>query len=312
MNRFPKKIMTLAVLLSSSSAFAAGEAINEAINDPMFWAFGLAISMLLLTLWALNKALNTIKWMSAKDKVESEEVVEVKQESAILSALTDAVPIENEHDILLNHNYDGIMELDNNLPPWWKYGFYLTIIWAIGYFLAYQVFGMYPLQEEEFKIEMAEGNAEVEEYIASLGALVDESNVVFLEDAASISKGKNIFAQKCVACHLSDAGGNAIGPNLTDDYWINGDGSMVEIFKVLKYGGRENSGMQSWDGELSAQKMQQVSSFVMSLRGSTPAVAKDPQGEFYPVSKVEEITEEMPLETDVNVTEGTENTGAEE
>jgi cytochrome c oxidase cbb3-type subunit 3 len=204
------------------------------------------------------------------------------------------------------------MELDNNLPPWWKYGFYLTIIWAIGYFLAYQVFGMYPLQEEEFKIEMAEGNAEVEEYIASLGALVDESNVVFLEDAASISKGKNIFAQKCVACHLSDAGGNAIGPNLTDDYWINGDGSMVEIFKVLKYGGRENSGMQSWDGELSAQKMQQVSSFVMSLRGSTPAVAKDPQGEFYPVSKVEEITEEMPLETDVNVTEGTENTGAEE
>jgi cytochrome c oxidase cbb3-type subunit 3 len=312
MNRFPKKIMTLAVLLSSSSAFAAGEAINEAINDPMFWAFGLAISMLLLTLWALNKALNTIKWMSAKDKVESEEVVEVKQESAILSALTDAVPIENEHDILLNHNYDGIMELDNNLPPWWKYGFYLTIIWAIGYFLAYQVFGMYPLQEEEFKIEMAEGNAEVEEYIASLGALVDESNVVFLEDAASISKGKNIFAQKCVACHLSDAGGNAIGPNLTDDYWINGDGSMVEIFKVLKYGGRENSGMQSWDGELSAQKMQQVSSFVMSLRGSTPAVAKDPQGEFYPVSKVEEITEEMPLETDVNVTEGTVNTGAEE
>ena len=312
MNRFPKKIMTLAVLLSSSSAFAAGEAINEAINDPMFWAFGLAISMLLLTLWALNKALNTIKWMSAKDKVESEEVVEVKQESAILSALTDAVPIENEHDILLDHNYDGIMELDNNLPPWWKYGFYLTIIWAIGYFLAYQVFGMYPLQEEEFKIEMAEGNAEVEEYIASLGALVDESNVVFLEDAASISKGKNIFAQKCVACHLSDAGGNAIGPNLTDDYWINGDGSMVEIFKVLKYGGRENSGMQSWDGELSAQKMQQVSSFVMSLRGSTPAVAKDPQGEFYPVSKVEEITEEMPLETDVNVTEGTENIGVEE
>jgi cytochrome c oxidase cbb3-type subunit 3 len=87
---------------------------------------------------------------------------------------------------------------------------------------------------------------------------------------------------------------------------------MVEIFKVLKYGGRENSGMQSWDGELSAQKMQQVSSFVMSLRGSTPAVAKDPQGEFYPVSKVEEITEEMPLETDVNVTEGTENTGVEE
>lgn len=312
MNRFPKKIMTLAVLLSSSSAFAAGEAINEAINDPMFWAFGLAISMLLLTLWALNKALNTIKWMSAKDKVESEEVVEVKQESAILSALTDAVPIENEHDILLDHNYDGIMELDNNLPPWWKYGFYLTIIWAIGYFLAYQVFGMYPLQEEEFKIEMAEGNAEVEEYIASLGALVDESNVVFLEDAASISKGKNIFAQKCVACHLSDAGGNAIGPNLTDDYWINGDGSMVEIFKVLKYGGRENSGMQSWDGELSAQKMQQVSSFVMSLRGSTPAVAKDPQGEFYPVSKVEEITEEMPLETDANVTEGTENIGVEE
>ena len=317
MIRFPKKLFVLAILLSSSSAFAAGEAMNEAINNPMVWAFSIAIAMLLLTLWALNKALNTIKWMSAKDKVEAEAVVEVKQESAILQALTDSVPIENEQDILLDHNYDGIMELDNNLPPWWKYGFYLTIIWGIGYFLAYQVFGVYPLQDEEFKIEMAEGNAEVEEYIASLGALVDESNVVYLEDAASISKGKSIFGQKCVACHLSDGGGNAIGPNLTDDYWINGDGTITEVFKVLKYGGRENSGMQSWDGELSAQKMQQVSSYVLSLRGTTPAVAKDPQGEFYPVVQseeaVEETTGEMPEESEEGiVTEDTENTSTEE
>lgn len=303
MIRFPKKIFTLAILLSSTSAFAAGEAMNEAINNPVIWAFGVAIGMLLLTLWALNKALNTIKWMSARDKAEAEQEVEVKQESAILQALTDSVPIENEQDILLDHNYDGIMELDNNLPPWWKYGFYLTIIWGIGYLFVYHVFGTYPLQAEEFQNEMAEGNAQVEEYIASLGALVDESNVVYLEDASSLSKGKTIFKQKCVACHLDDGGGNAIGPNLTDDYWINGDGTIAEVFKVLKYGGRENSGMQSWDGELSAQKMQQVSSFVLSLRGSTPAVPKDPQGEFYPVKAETEATEEMPAEGETEVIE---------
>ena len=156
MIRFPKKIFTLAILLSSTSAFAAGEAMNEAINNPVIWAFGVAIGMLLLTLWALNKALNTIKWMSARDKAEAEQEVEVKQESAILQVLTDSVPIENEQDILLDHNYDGIMELDNNLPPWWKYGFYLTIIWGIGYLFVYHVFGTYPLQAEEFQNEMAE------------------------------------------------------------------------------------------------------------------------------------------------------------
>lgn len=304
MNRFPKKIFTIAVVLSSTSAFAE-TGTNQPIANPIYWALAAAVGMLLLTLWALNKALNTIKWMSTRDKALAEDVVEVKQENSIFDALTDAVPIENEQDILLDHDYDGIMELDNNLPPWWKYGFYLTIIWSVGYFLAYQVFGMFPLQEEEYKIEMAEGKAEVEKYIASLGALVDESNVVFLEDAASLSKGKKIFAQKCVACHLADGGGNAIGPNLTDDYWINGDGSITEVFKVVKYGGRENSGMQSWDGELSAQKMQEVSSYIMSLRGSTPAVAKDPQGEFYPANGGGETTEEV-------VTEGTEDTGADE
>lgn len=320
MNRFPKQLIIAAVLLSSTSAYAAGEVLNEAINSPMFWAFSAAIAMLLLALWALNKSLNTIKYITAKANApkteEVEEVKEVVEENTIMHALTDAVPIEKEEDILLDHNYDGIMELDNNLPPWWKYGFYLTIVWGVVYFFAYQVFGTYPLQDEEFRNEMAEGNAEVEAYIASLGALVDESNVVTLEDAVSLSKGKGIFAQKCVACHLSDGGGNSIGPNLTDDYWINGDGSITEVFKVIKYGGSENSGMQSWDGELSAQKMQQVASYVMSLRGTTPAVAKEPQGEFYPLNTEADATEEAPMETsseeEMNVTEGTENTGAEE
>jgi cytochrome c oxidase cbb3-type subunit 3 len=321
MKSFPKFKLVIAAILFSTTGFAAGDALNEAINSPMVWAFTLAIVILIMALWALNKALNTIKWMTAKDKAEAADEVAVEQapENTILHALTDAVPVENEEDILLDHDYDGIKELDNNLPPWWKYGFYITIVWGIGYFIAYHVLGSYPLQDEEFKIEMAEENAKVEAYIASLGAAVDESNVVALTDESNLAKGRTIFKQKCVACHLDDGGGNAIGPNLTDDYWINGDGSIAEIFKVVKYGGSDGSGMQSWDGELSAQKMQQVASFVLSLRGTTPAAPKDPQGEYYPLNTEESADAEMPAEdaenaaeeTEESVTESTDEAGAE-
>ena len=294
MSRFPKtKVITAMLMLGSIPAFAAGEAINEALNSFMVWAFIIAAVMLLMALFALNKALNTIKLITFK---KQNRTVEALSEGSIFSALTDAVPVEKEHDILLDHNYDGIMELDNNLPPWWKYGFYLTIIWGIGYFLSVHVFLTTPLQDEEFRTEMAEENANVEAYIASMGEAVDEYNIETLVDAGDLNKGKDIFAITCAACHLADGGGNAIGPNLTDDYWINGDGSIAEVFKVVKYGGSEGSGMQSWSGELSAKKMQQVSSYIMSLRGSTPAVAKEPQGEHFPakaeVPAAEEGTDE--------------------
>jgi len=145
MNSNSKLSATLLVLIvSTTQAMAAGELMHEALNSVLFWAFIVAVGLTLVALYALNKSLNTIKWMLADKKEVVQEdgtVVKVAEETSggLMQALTDVVPLSKEEDILLDHNYDGIMELDNNLPPWWKYGFYLTIVWAVVYFVVYHV-----------------------------------------------------------------------------------------------------------------------------------------------------------------------------
>jgi cytochrome c oxidase cbb3-type subunit 3 len=188
--------------------------------------------------------------------------------------MTRAVPVEKEADILLDHDYDGIKELDNALPPWWKYGFYITIVVAFVYIYAFHFSGDGKNPEQEYAAEMAEGMKQEELYKAKTKNLVDENNV-FLADAAGISEGKTLFIQSCVACHAADGGGG-IGPNLTDDFWIHG-GSMNNIYKTIKVGYPEK-GMQSWESMYSPVQMKNLSSFIKSLKGTKPAVPKAPQG----------------------------------
>ena len=274
-----KQIALFLLLASSTSAFAAGDLFKDSLNSIYFWAFVTAGFFLLIALVALNKSLNAIKYLQAKQEAEKTgEEVEVT--SGLMQSLTDAVPIEKEADILLDHDYDGIKELDNNLPPWWIYGFYMTIVWAVVYMVVYHVTGSAPLQDEEFTNEMAQAKIEVDAYLALKGDLVDENTVTLLEGAEDLAAGREIFKANCVACHAADGGGG-IGPNLTDNYWVNGDGGIVEVFKVIKYGGRPAKGMLAWKEQLSPTKIQQVSSFVMSLNGTTPAKPSDPQGDLY-------------------------------
>jgi cytochrome c oxidase cbb3-type subunit 3 len=188
--------------------------------------------------------------------------------------MTRAVPVEKESDILLDHDYDGIKELDNALPPWWKYGFYITIVVAFVYIYAFHVSGDGKNPEQEYAAEMAEGMKLEEIYKAKTKNLVDENNVV-LSDATGIAEGKTLFIQSCIACHAADGGGG-IGPNLTDEFWIHG-GSMNNIYKTIKIGYAEK-GMQSWESMYSPVQMKNLASFVKSLQGTKPAVPKDPQG----------------------------------
>ena len=190
---------------------------------------------------------------------------------------TKAVPLEKEADMLLDHNYDGIKELDNALPPWWKYGFYITIVVAVFYFLKFEVWhtGMNPT--EEYNTEMTIAKTETDAYLASAKENVDENTVTDL-DAAGNASGKAIFAKTCVPCHLAEGQG-IVGPNLTDEYWIHG-GSIKDIFKTIKYG-FPDKGMQSWQTTYSPVEMQQLSSYIRSLRGTNPPNPKAPQGDLY-------------------------------
>lgn len=188
-------------------------------------------------------------------------------------SLTNAVEIEDEDTILLDHDYDGIKELDNDLPPWWKYGFYITIIWAVIYIPYYHVFNPDKLQYGEYEAAMKEGEKEVAAYKAAHPNLVNEDNVELLTDDASLNKGKEIFSKNCTPCHGQNGGGG-IGPNLTDTHWIY-DGDIKGVFHTVSEGAE--NGMVAWKNQLSPDKIQEVASYVLSMPKAEGG--KEPQGD---------------------------------
>lgn len=183
--------------------------------------------------------------------------------------------IEEEHEIILDHNYDGIRELDNNLPPWWVYMFYGTIAFAAIYLIRFELINDYN-QVEEYEIAVAQAKVEIKEWKKTAKDLVDVNTVTLLADASDLKAGQGIFMEKCIACHKSDGGGG-IGPNLTDEYWILG-GGIKNVFKTISEGGRDGKGMIAWKSDLKPAEMAQVASFVLSLQGTTAADPKEAEG----------------------------------
>ena len=197
--------------------------------------------------------------------------------SKIKYFLNRSAPIEKEKDIMLDHDYDGIKELDNRVPPWFSYLFYGSIIFAVYYLLDYHVLKSGPLQEEEYKQEIEFASMQRVELERS-GVLVNEETVTLLTDAAAVNEGKEIYSANCIACH-GQLGGGLVGPNLTDNYWING-GGIKNIFKTIKYG-VPVKGMISWETQLNSKQIQAVASYVISLNGTNPPNGKQPEGNVY-------------------------------
>lgn len=201
--------------------------------------------------------------------------------------LNAAVPQNKEQDILLDHNYDGIQELDNDLPPWWKYGFYLTIVIGVIYLFYYHGGNdTHAVSVSEYIASVEQAKKEHEAYLARMDNLIDESNVEFLSDEGSLKSGEKIFMSNCKTCHGALGEGGA-GPNLTDSYWLHG-GSIQDIFKTIKYGIPEK-GMIAWQTKLTPKQMQQAASYIKKLKGTNPPNGKEPQGEEYKEEETEEV-----------------------
>lgn len=260
------------ILIGSVQAFAADERNPTSITkeDFLFYFTLGAVAFILLTvvyMWS------TLKTFLAHVKYEQADIA--KKEASVWSGLTDAVPIEEEEEILFHHEYDGIRELDNNLPPWWVAMFYATIIFSFAYLGYYHLYDG-DLQEEEYKNEIALAEVEKAKFLKSKEGSIDENTVELLTDNAKIESGKSLFVQNCAACH-GQLGEGGVGPNLADEYWIHG-GGIKDIFKSIKYG-IPQKGMISWKSQLSAGQIQEVSSFIVSIKGSNPPNGKEPQGE---------------------------------
>ncbi|WP_339611853.1 cbb3-type cytochrome c oxidase N-terminal domain-containing protein, partial [uncultured Planktosalinus sp.] len=207
---------------------------------------------------------------------------------SIYKKLVGEKKAKTEAEIILDHNYDGIKELDNNLPPWWLYGFYATIIFAAVYMVRYHVFDG-PTQEEEYQRELAVAEKEIEEYRKTAKGLVDASTVELLTDASDLNAGKGIFESNCVACHRADGGGG-IGPNLADNYWILG-GSLSNVYEVISEGGRPGKGMIAWKNDLKPLQIAQVASYIKTFQGTNPPDAKEAEGDLYEVEAPEQLDE---------------------
>jgi len=190
---------------------------------------------------------------------------------------TRAIPVEKEADVMLDHDYDGIRELDNSLPPWWKYGFYITIAVALIYLLNFHVLGIGKNPEQEYAAEMEQARIEKEIYESKNKDKVDEEHVP-MADAAGIGAGQEMFEANCVACHLKGGAGN-VGPNLTDNYWLH-KGSLNDIYKTIK-NGYPDKGMQSWSSKFNDKEISLLASYIKTLRGTNPVGAKAAQGELY-------------------------------
>lgn len=175
----------------------------------------------------------------------------------------------------LHHDYDGISELDNNIPAWWTWTWIASIVFSIIYLIRFFITGGIPDQIQELAMANKKEEIRMEEYLAKAGSLMDENNVTMMDEAA-ISKGKVLFDKNCIACHGAEGGGG-IGPNLTDDYWLHG-GKINDVFYSIKYGWPEK-GMKSWKDDFSPEQIGQLASFVKSIHGTNPANGKEPEGE---------------------------------
>lgn len=288
------------VMQAQATAAVGGQAGNSSFYDNLL-AYGLtAIAgvVLISALFALVSVLNTMVKVQ-QIKIYKEQGIELPEETAkapgeslwsrLYKKLTQVVPVEKEEDILFDHEYDGIRELDNSLPPWWVYMFYITIIFAGVYMTYYHFTDAGLSQEEAYQKEMEQAEEAVQAYLARQASSVDETNVEMLEDDNQIAMGKTLFETNCAACH-GMMGEGGVGPNLTDEYWIHG-GTIKDVFRTIKYGVPEK-GMIAWQAQMRPKDMHQVSSYIMTLVGTNPPNAKEPQGEKVEMGNPEEGVEQ--------------------
>lgn len=255
------------------------------MNNPMILLFLGLVLLLILAIEAIVVALENVMFQSLDEEAKAKYLASKDSTSKIkawinktYTKMLGSKPIEKEGEIILDHEYDGIRELDNDLPPWWRYGFYASIVFAFAYLLRYHVFnGDNQYDELETTLEIAK--AELEEYKKNAKDLVDFDSVTVLTDPADLANGKAIYEANCVACHMPDGGGG-IGPNLTDEYWILG-GGIKNIFHTVSEGGRSGKGMIAWKQMLKPIEMAQVSSYILTFQGTTPEKPKEPEGDLW-------------------------------
>ena len=290
-----------ALLATANAQDAAAPAASQPDFYNHFLANGLLIFAAMVIVGAFLVLLRLLNIMIKVQqiKIYQEQGLEAYQESVKGSEgasfwkqqykrWTNVVPVEKEEEILFDHNYDGIRELDNSLPPWWVAMFVVTVVFAAIYLGYYHVSDAGPGSHEEYEAEILSAQEAIAAFQAKQADKVDEANLVPMEKDGDLAAGKTIYTTNCVACH-GTLGEGGVGPNLTDKFWIHG-GSIQNIYQTIKNGVPEK-GMISWKAQLRPVDMHRVASYILKFQGTTPPNAKAPQGtEYIPESTLPDST----------------------
>jgi cytochrome c oxidase cbb3-type subunit 3 len=262
------------LLIFSTTLFAETETEDGGSGSVLKVVIAITAFLIAFVMWLV------LVYAESND-TEGEKVL--KPFKNFIHSLTQSVSIQQEDDIMLDHDFDGIRELDNKIPPWWNALFYGAIIFGIIYMIDYHVLGDGNVQENEYKQEVEAATLQLE-MLTKSGAMVTEETVTVLSDVAALTSGKEIFDKNCAACH-GFGGEGLVGPNFTDEYWIHG-GGIKNMYHIISEG-VPAKGMISWKSQLSPNQIQEVASYIRTLRGTNPPNQKGPEGDKWDASQEE-------------------------
>jgi cytochrome c oxidase cbb3-type subunit 3 len=281
-----KTVLTIALLLagmlSANTVLAQDTAaavktvapnIITGLSDTSFYLLTAVISLEILIIMCLLYALRVLLGIEKKKKAAVAGKPAVHWFERLNKTKTLDATSEMEED--MGHDYDGIRELNNPTPPWWRWSFYFSIVFALVYVWRFQISHAAPSQLEELAIAEAEAAEAKAEYLKNAANNIDENTVTLLTSPEDIASGQKLFSSSCAPCH-GPQGQGVVGPDLTDDYWLHG-GQVKAIFSTIKYGVPEK-GMKSWKDDFSPKQLAQLTSFIKSIRGSNPPNPKEHQG----------------------------------
>ncbi len=191
---------------------------------------------------------------------------------------------EEDKELLLDHDYDGIQELDYPLPRWWLVTFYGTVIFGIFYFYHYSIADGVDLKQAYGQDIQAHKKTQ-QAYLEQLSKFDSEKFKSHAKTPEMVGLGKALYEQNCQSCHNQNAAGD-IGPNLTDAFWLYAEGTPKTIYPFIIKGNPEG-GMPAWGEYLDEDEIYSVLAYIISLQGMAHDKKKEPQGEEFPLYKVE-------------------------
>jgi cytochrome c oxidase cbb3-type subunit III len=269
MNRIIKSLFL--IIFIPIVSFAADDKDSMTILNTFILCGLLVVAFLLVIVILALLKISKILFQTAEQKAYNEAF----SKQNFWEQIFHLNPISYEKQLLIDHEYDGIKELNNPTPPWFNFLFYSTILFGVLYLLAFHVVGIGKFQDEEYKEEVAIAEAKHEELLKKFANSVNENNVTQLVDKQALHEGSEIFVKNCVACH-GKQGQGGVGPNLTDNFWIHGAG-IKNVFKTVTIGVPQK-GMIAWSKQLNPLQIQYVSSYVLSLKGTNPPNPKKAEG----------------------------------